>query len=144
TLFPYTRSSDLDLKRVAMMYHLQGYNFARQRKNKQAESNYIKSAEIRRKIGENLLLNYTLSNLGKVYYDLGDYVKAIESYNEVLEVATKIDNKSTKALSLSGIAIVLSDQKKYNEALKYIRESTDNYQMINDSVSIGRNYYDIG
>lgn len=133
-----------DLKRVAMMYHLQGYNFARQRKNKQAESNYIKSAEIRRKIGENLLLNYTLSNLGKVYYDLGDYVKAIESYNEVLEVATKIDNKSTKALSLSGIAIVLSDQKKYNEALKYIRESTDNYQMINDSVSIGRNYYDIG
>lgn len=126
------------------LYHVQGYNHARQRKNGLAVEDYLKSAAYRRAAGEHILLYKTLSNLGKVYYDLGQYVKAIDTYKEALDIATKLNDKNGKALALTGIAIVLSDQKKYDIALQYLHESTENYRHIQDSTSIGRNYFDMG
>lgn len=140
-LLTYCQGNDLQ---ESALYHVQGYNHARQRKNRLAVEDYLKSAVYRRNAGEYLLLYKTLTNLGKVYYDMGQYVNAINTYKEALGVANQIDNKSGKALALSGIAIVLSDQKKYKEALQYLDESTENYRLIADSISIGRNYFDIG
>lgn len=140
-LFTLTEKDGL---RESMIYHVKGYNHARQRKNRQAVDDYLTSAALRREMGQDLLLNYTLTNLGKVYYDLGDYVQALNVYKEALEIAYKINDKTCVALALNGIAIVVSDQKKYEEALQYLREAINNYRLVHDHKSIGRNYFDIG
>ncbi|MGG5507460.1 MULTISPECIES: tetratricopeptide repeat-containing sensor histidine kinase [unclassified Myroides] len=141
--FLFTFAQD-NQSRKGTLYHVHGYNHARQRKNRQATEDYLKSAELRRKTGEDLVLNYTLSNLGKVFYDMGDYVQAINAYKEALEAAHRINDKTCIALALNGIGIVLSDQKKYEEALEYFSEATVNYTLAKDSAGMGRNYFDIG
>jgi len=105
--------TEKDRLRESMIYHVKGYNHARQRKNRQAVDDYLTCATLRREMGQDLLLNYTLTNLGKVYYDLGDYVQALNVYKEALEIAYKINDKTCVALALNGIAIVISDQKQY-------------------------------
>ena len=129
--------------RLGKLYHLKGYVYHRKGDLFNAIAMYEKAIEIRNDIRDKEVV-VTYLNLGKSYYDIGDYVQSIQEYEKGLKLSKKYGDTSNVGSSLSGIGVVLSDQGKRQEALNYFKESLSNYKKINDSVNMSRSYYDIG
>lgn len=137
-----TSLDDIPL-RLGKLYHLKGYVYHRKGDLFNAIAMYEKAIEIRNDIRDKEVV-VTYLNLGKSYYDIGDYVQSIQEYEKGLKLSKKYGDTSNVGSSLSGIGVVLSDQGKRQEALNYFKESLSNYKKINDSVNMSRSYYDIG
>ena len=95
-----------------------------------AVEHFIKSLEIRKKIGDKTDIINALNNLGIVQESLNNYEQALEYYLESMEIESEIGNKNGIAGSLNNIGMVYEKLSDYHKALEYFRRSEQIYQEI--------------
>ena len=64
-----------------------------------------------------------LHNFGSVYYDLGQYDKALNFYNQSLDISKALDNKEAQGRSLNNIGLTYEAQKQYARALEIYQQA---------------------
>jgi len=78
-----------------------------------------------------------LEGLGKVAFDRGDYARARAYYEEGLQVAGELGEKSEFAISLGlNLAELAAEERKFEEAGKLCLGSMRNSQEVGDKESI--------
>ncbi len=87
---------------------------------------------------------FALTNFGYLEDDKGNTVKALEHYQEALDLHKKINNTEGIASVLNNIGSILYDQKQYDEALKYYNQSVELKKENNDKEGIAWTYNNIG
>jgi tetratricopeptide (TPR) repeat protein len=81
------------------------------------------------------ILSSNYNNLGKVAHHLKRYDDADQFYIQSIKLANK---EKSKVIYISNLAINLSDQKRYSEALSYFEKIIRNKSLTNDSASFPR------
>lgn len=66
---------------------------------------------------------YTLTNIGLVYWSLGEEQKALEYYNQALPLVQKLDDGQSMANTLNSIGAVYKDLDEYQKALEYYNQA---------------------
>ena len=61
--------------------------------------------------------------IGIVYYNQGDYVKAIEYYTKSLKIKEELEDKLGMAATFNNIGMVYYDQGNYAQAINYYTKS---------------------
>ena len=64
-----------------------------------------------------------LHNFGGVYYDLGQYDRALNFYNQSLDISKALDNKEAQGRSLNNIGLTYEAQKQYAKALETYQQA---------------------
>jgi tetratricopeptide (TPR) repeat protein len=77
-----------------------------------------------------------LGNIGSVFHEQGDYVKALEYYFKSLTVIEKLGNKSLEATTIGNIGSVYHNQGDYAKALNYYFKSLKISKELGDKQSI--------
>ena len=93
---------------------------------------YQEALELYQRAGDRRGEAETLSNIGEVYYSLGETQKALEKFNEALPISQAVGDRREEASTLNSIAVAYSSlgekQKaleKHNEALLISRAVGD-------------------
>ena len=93
----------------------------------------------------------SLGNIGNIYYQQGDYPKALDQYFKSLKIKEKLGNKKGIANSLNNIGLIYFEQGDYPKALDQdfkslkIREEIGDKQGIANTINnIGLIYYEQG
>ncbi|MBE5317712.1 tetratricopeptide repeat protein [Pedobacter sp. MR2016-19] len=81
------------------------------------------------------ILSSNYNNLGKVAHHLKRYAEADHFYIQSIDLANK---EKSRVIYISNLAINLSDQKRYSEALSYFEKIIKNKSLTNDSNSFPR------
>lgn len=81
---------------------------------------------------------------GYVLFRIGNYPKALASYEEGLDIADKIDYKLGKASILIKTGYIYHDNEDVIRALKYYQKSLKIYEEIDDLEGIGNIYNEFG
>lgn len=90
----------------------------------------LKSLEIRKALGNDYDLAFTLRTLGWLYYDIGYYDKALEYHTETLGIHEKIKDKQRIAYSYNSIGLIHESKNDCPLALSFFKRSLD---LIKDS-----------
>lgn len=81
------------------------------------------------------ILSSNYNNLGKVAHHLKRYEEADQFYIQSIKLAVK---EKSRVIYISNLAINLSDQKRYGEALSYFYKIIRNKSLTTDSISFPR------
>jgi len=81
------------------------------------------------------ILSSNYNNLGKVAHHLKRYEEADQFYIQSIKLANK---EKSRVIYISNLAINLSDQKRYGEALSYFEKIIWNKSLVNDSTLFPR------
>ena len=94
-------------------------------------------------------VGFGLKNIGIVHYYQGDYVEAVTTWQEALDVFELIDDKEGVANMLSNIGVIYATEGDYSKALEYylrslkVAEATyDTLRIITTLGNIGAAYAD--
>ncbi|MGV8815659.1 MAG: tetratricopeptide repeat protein [Gelidibacter sp.] len=90
----------------------------------------LQSLEIRKAIGNDYDLAFTLRTLGWLYYDIGYFDKALEYHTETLRIHEKIGDKQRIAYSYNSIGLIYESKDDCNLALSFFKRSLE---LIKDS-----------
>lgn len=83
----------------------------------------LKSLEVRREIGDDYDLAFTLRTLGWLYYDIGYLNKALEYHIKTLKIHEKINDIQRIAYSYNSIGLVHAKKEDHYLALSFFRKS---------------------
>ncbi|MEE1001122.1 MAG: tetratricopeptide repeat protein [Bacteroidales bacterium] len=92
----------------------------------EAEQVYLRLIQISEDTnGQNVITAASYNNIGNVYSESGNYVKALEYYNESLKIKKEVlgENHTVTATSYGNIGNVYSKSGNYVKALEYYNES---------------------
>ncbi|NJR16330.1 MAG: CHAT domain-containing protein [Calothrix sp. CSU_2_0] len=96
-------------------------------KSSEALREAIKKYEIAlrlwKKSGDKLSQSAALSALGQAYTDLGETQKALEFYNQALNLRRAISDKNAQVSTLGNIALLERSQSKLDKSLKRIKSA---------------------
>src|SRR6266498_5654816 len=112
---------------------------------------YHEALESYRRAGDRRGEAETLSNIGEVYYLLGETRKALEKFNEALPIRQGAGDSGGEAETLNSIGAVYQSLgetrkalEKYNEALPLRRTVGDRRGEATTLINIGSVYYSLG
>ena len=112
---------------------------------------YQEALELYQRAGDRRGEAETLSNIGEVYYSLGEMRKALEKFNEALPISQAVGDRSGEATTLNSIAVAYSSLgekkkalEKHNEALLISRAVGDRKGEAIMLNSIGAVYWSLG
>ena len=91
---------------------------------------------------QSLAMNY--NNLGYGYFNLGDIPKALDEYQNSLNVQTELKDKVGISAALSNIGNVYVSQGYHQKALEYCLKSLECELEINDPANIALAYNNVG
>jgi tetratricopeptide (TPR) repeat protein len=66
-----------------------------------------------------------LNKIGALYYGVSDYMKALDSYNQALTVATSAANVQEEAAALNGIGSCYLNQAQNQKAIDVLQRALD-------------------
>ncbi|MCG9912002.1 MAG: tetratricopeptide repeat protein [Flavobacteriales bacterium] len=72
------------------------------------------------------------NTLGVAYWNLGEFVLAIENYTRCMELDRKLGDLTGVSISMNNIALILTDQGLYTRAMEYYNQSLKIKESIND------------
>lgn len=106
-----------------------------------ALSHNLEALKIRKKNSKNdkegkneIAMSY--GNVGKSYFAMGNYVKAMEYYELALNLSKELGNKQREALMLNNIGSILAEKGKYDEAYPYFTKALDIYKEVDSPEKI--------
>ncbi|MBS9771827.1 MAG: tetratricopeptide repeat protein, partial [Trichodesmium erythraeum GBRTRLIN201] len=73
-----------------------------------------------------------LTDLGNVYYSQGEYDKAMEYYQQHLQIARGIGDRSGEGRALGNLGVVYNSQGEYDKAMEYYQQSLQIAREIGD------------
>lgn len=89
-------------------------------------------------------LGNALSNLGAIYEDRGDYIKAMEYRTQSLKIFEELGDKVGIANSLNGIGYTYDSQGDVTKAIQYYTRSLKIFEEIGDKSGIANQLNNIG
>jgi len=104
----------------------------------------LQSLEIRKKIGNDYDLAFTLRTLGWLYYDIGYYDNALDYHTETLKIHLNIGDKQRIAYSYNSIGLVHEHKEDYNLALSFFKKSLALKKEFNNKDRIAETTKNIG
>lgn len=104
----------------------------------------LKSLEIRKSIGNDYDLAFTLRTLGWLYYDIGYFDKALEYHTETLKLHEKIGDKQRISYSYNSIGLIYEQKENYNLALSFFKKSLELKTAFNNKNRIAVTMTNIG
>ena len=114
---------------------------------------YQRALAVRREIGDRAGEAVTLSNIGLVYYELGNNEAALNYYQQALNLTGALGIRETEAYVLGNRARAYQSQGKLNDALNDINSAITRIEDIRTNIDPGelrtsyfasvRNYYQI-
>lgn len=136
-------------KGLALAYKAIGLCYNRQGKFPESLTNWNQSLDIFTAIGDVEGQSNMFNNIGAVYYNVGDLVKALDYYFKSLKTAEETGNKLRIATALTNIGAAYFDNPVtmdkalpyYLEALKFSEEDGDQEAIGTISVNIGEIYF---
>ena len=96
----------------------------------------VKAVELGSDIGYKNGIAYGLKNIGIVHYLRGDFVEAVTTWQNSLEVFRELGNDVGIANILSNIGVVYYDEGDYSKALEYYLQSLKEAEKIKDTLRI--------
>jgi len=99
---------------------------------------------VKEEIGDRRNRGANLNNIGIVYHRLGNYDKALEYYEQALEIALAIGDKIGEGMRLGNIANMHRDKEKFDRALEYYEKTMVIYKEIGDQLIVGETLANIG
>ncbi|NTW76901.1 MAG: tetratricopeptide repeat protein [Syntrophaceae bacterium] len=90
------------------------------------------------------MLSATLNNIGGVFWNQGDYQKALDYFHRSLKIKEEIGDTKSAALINNNIGLVYRQMGDYEMALKHFNISLQNNKIIGDSVGISSALLGIG
>jgi serine phosphatase RsbU (regulator of sigma subunit) len=82
----------------------------------------------------------TLSNLGKIYFEIGKFDKAIEAYKKCMEIEKKLEDKSGLIGTYNMIAQVYRERKQFGQALENLEKSLELSKELNSRSYLSDTY----
>jgi len=137
------------LKGLALAYKSIGLCFNREGKFPESLTNWNQSLAIFESIGDVDGQSNMFNNIGTVYHNVGDLVKALDFYFKSLKTAEQTGNKLRIATALVNIGAAYFDNPVtmdkalpyYLDAVKYSEEDGDKEAIGTISVNIGEIYF---
>ncbi|MEW6772863.1 MAG: tetratricopeptide repeat protein [Bacteroidota bacterium] len=83
-------------------------------------------------------------NIGIVYYNQGNYAKAMDYYFNALEINEQIENKQGQAANLGNIGIVYKEQSNDSKALEYYFKALKIDEYLGNKNGVARHLGNIG
>ncbi len=113
-----------------------------------ALNNTERSYEIYQKIasstGNKTGITLCLNEFASVYYNSGNFEKALDYSQQVLKINEETGNKHGIANSIAEIGKIYFDQKKFSMALAFLKQAEDLKKQINDNAGLATIYRFIG
>lgn len=113
-------------------------------KFKKAEEFLLESLAINEEIFDSLGIAKSKSGLGNIYLKQSDYIKAISSYRQSLNLLKGLKKKKEIGVVQNNIGLVFYDLKDYEKALKYLNNALTTYNEIGDEIGEGNTIINIG
>ncbi|HBS88981.1 MAG: hypothetical protein A2W91_06010 [Bacteroidetes bacterium GWF2_38_335] len=129
---------------IADLYNLDASVMFFQGKYSDAVVLFKKSVEIYQSIHDEESAILGIGNLGVVYTNIGDYVRAVENIRIILKFNEKNNNKQGMAKNYNNLAIVYVKQKSFELAKKYYEKAIKIAKEINYKEGLSRYYANIG
>ncbi len=85
-----------------------------------------------------------LNNKGYITHELGDNLKALESYNKALAIDEEMGDQAGIAVDLNNIATILTDQGNIQQALEYDLRGLKIREKLKDSLGMAYAFHNIG
>lgn len=104
----------------------------------------LQSLEIRKDIGNDYDLAFTLRTLGWLYFDIGYFDKALEYHTETLKIHEKIGDKQRIAYSYNSIGLIHERKGNCNLALTFFEKSLDLKKAFNNKDRIAETMKNMG
>ncbi|MDM8548956.1 CHAT domain-containing tetratricopeptide repeat protein, partial [Desulfobacterales bacterium HSG2] len=99
---------------------------------------------IKKEIGDRRGEGLALTNIGVVYYDLGQYDKALTYYGQALAIDREIGDRRGEGSDLSNIGVVYGNLGQYDKALTYYGQALAIRKEIGDRRGEGSDLSNIG
>ncbi|MFT7667162.1 MAG: tetratricopeptide (TPR) repeat protein, partial [Patiriisocius sp.] len=99
------------------------------------------------KLEREFLLKYlasSLNNIGVIYDEQGNVIKALEQYHQSLKIQEEIEDNAGEAQSLNNIGVIYNSQNNLNEALDCFQKSLGIREELGDMGGIAKCYNNIG
>ena len=87
---------------------------------------------------------YSLVGLGNAYNSQGDYPRAIDYYQQSLEIQQQIGDRSGEANTLMGLGVAYGSQGEYQRAIDYHQQSLEIQQQIGDRSGEANTWFNLG
>jgi tetratricopeptide (TPR) repeat protein len=103
-----------------------------------------KAQALAERLGFGNRTSFILANIGNVYDDKGDYVKALDYYMKALKMNEETGNEKRNAAILSDIGIVYYDQGDYPNALDFYLKALSMSEDLGNKNGVAATLADIG
>lgn len=145
----FKKTSNLDgLAQAYVMLAENHFNFGN---TKNAYENYNLALTCYEKQGDVNSYTITLSSIGHIYMQWGEYTKALNCFQKLLSIHEAMDNKIEIAEDYNSLGELFIRYKKYDESIIYYTKALKIYEIHNDHQNIskvmkyiGRTYRFIG
>ena len=124
---------------------LEGLSFAYQYSYPDTALHYaLQGLQLAKKINFLKGEGYCINALGNVYFDIGNYPRALELYLQALKIRERLNSQREIAVTYSNIGSVYAEQGDNRQALQYITKTKMVDAAIKDSGGLLINLYNIG
>ncbi len=115
---------------MADTYNLMGASARNLNQLSKSEKYYQKSLDIYASLGERYLVSRAQSNLGNVFMNQGFLNKAIDNFEQALEIREELRglNHPTTAAVLFNLGVACQSKGAYGEAIEYFEMALSNYE----------------
>ncbi len=142
-LLRYAQSSGNEAKSSYYLARL-GEMYQQQGRYTEAQRCLLDSVSLAKKLQDWKILGYASRILGRVYWGVGEYPKALEILGNGLEADSKSKDKEGAALNLYYTAVVYRDQSDYESALSFSTKSYELFAALANPFYISYPLYELG
>ncbi|MTI25685.1 tetratricopeptide repeat protein, partial [Fulvivirga kasyanovii] len=126
------------------LYSGMGYTYFYQGKIEPAATNFAKAIGIFEALHDSTRVMKAAMNAGVAYVEMGNYVRALELYQQAQHYAELMDKKAFAGLVSNNIGVIFRKQKAYPEAMEYFNKSFEIVSALGDTAGMANALNNLG
>jgi len=117
---------------ASAMYTAKGMMHRIRDESEEALSSYKKAVDEYQKLGDRSGMAGSITNIGAVYADAGDFATAYEYFNEALKLHVETGNRLFEANTLHNIGMIHVDSGGYSQGVDFLNRALEIYEELGD------------